>query len=505
MLVCSISNEVAEDPVICKSSGLIYERRLLEKFIENHGKDPSTDVAASLDDIIDIKSKQVFIKPRAPVTSSLPSLIKMLQDEYDAAMLETFTLRKQLEITRQELSHSLYQHDAACRVIARLIKERDESRAALANMEVSYGSLDQEHQQLIRKQRQHEEAASAANSNALPEDVVAKITTMLEVLQNERKSKKKPQGLTTKERVAAFKESSGYHTLHASSSPGVLCLSVHSSEPNWILSGGVDKKAVLYDTSKDTIVASFKGHSKKVTSVCLHATQKLCITGSADTKVRLFDIDNSEEALHVFDKHTADITSISLHPTDEFFATSALDASWAFHDIPSRKTLFSIDDPDNSQITCAEIHPDGVLYGTGSSSKLIRMYDIRSGEEATSFAGHLDGAVQSISFSGNGYYIASTGHDNVVRLWDLRKLQNFKTIELDPAFNVSKVKFDSTGAYFAVSGVSDIKLYQAKPFNELATLQGHSKGITDLCWGPMAKFLVSSSRDRFIKVWSPNQ
>lgn len=77
------------------------------------------------------------MRPRPPNFTSLPSLLKAFQDEWDALVLETYNTREQLARTREELATALYQHDAAVRVIARLTKERDEARDALAKITVA--------------------------------------------------------------------------------------------------------------------------------------------------------------------------------------------------------------------------------------------------------------------------------------------------------------------------------------------------------------------------------
>eukprot|EP01137_Pigoraptor_chileana_P016885 Opistho-2@6141 len=117
--VCAVTGVVPEDAVVSRVSGHIYERRVLEKYLADNGTDPVTGQSMGGDDIIAVKPTKPAVRPRPPTATSIPALLKTFQDEWDAVMLESYTLKLQLETVRQQLSQTLYEHDAACRTVAR--------------------------------------------------------------------------------------------------------------------------------------------------------------------------------------------------------------------------------------------------------------------------------------------------------------------------------------------------------------------------------------------------
>ncbi len=115
--------------------GIVYEKRLIESYISENRTEPATGEDLNVDDLIELRTSRI-VRPRPPTLTSIPSLLGVFQEEWDALALETYTLKQNLAQTRQELSTALYQHDAAVRVIARLTRERDEAREALSKVRV---------------------------------------------------------------------------------------------------------------------------------------------------------------------------------------------------------------------------------------------------------------------------------------------------------------------------------------------------------------------------------
>lgn len=164
------------------------------------------------------------IKPRPPTATSIPSLLTIFQNEWDALMLETYTLKQHLDAMRQELSQALYQHDAACRVIARLIRERDEARAALSQAQSQLA-------QALSSSRVGEASVIDTIPAGVSQEALNKIVTLSKALSKQRKKRTIPESLASKEQIQSWTVASS-HPLHKPSKPGILCLDINPNQPN---------------------------------------------------------------------------------------------------------------------------------------------------------------------------------------------------------------------------------------------------------------------------------
>ena len=211
-----------------------------------------------------------------------------MQDQWDEAMLESFNLRQQLDLTRKELATALYQHDAACRVIARLIRERDEAYQMLNSYKAGSTPSEPSSEGPVSAPTAST-AASAMDvddqdreARGVSSEVVAEFNAVCKSLSSGRKQRKPSEHLQSKEDMMLLEESSSY-TPHKNS--GILSVAVRD---NTVVSGGDDRAIVITDITTGQTQCKISGHTGAVSALATAAgASGLIFSGSQDKTVRV--------------------------------------------------------------------------------------------------------------------------------------------------------------------------------------------------------------------------
>ncbi|KAG0607375.1 hypothetical protein M758_8G023200 [Ceratodon purpureus] len=514
-MFCAISGVTPDDPVVSRKSGLIFERRLILKHLEDNGSEPVTGDPLSPEDLIPVKTNKA-VKPRPLQAASIPGMLGLFQNEWDAVVLSNYALEQQLHTARQELSHALYQHDAACRVIARLKKERDEARELLLKAERQAPADVTVSAAIPPTVSSNGKRASEADAESegpgkkprqgITSDIIKELTECNARLSGQRKKRQISSTLATPEALESYTQLAS-HPLHSSSKPGILSIDIHQTK-DLVLSGGVDGTAVVFNRTSGELVSTLSGHSKRVTSVKFVAKDEYALTGSIDKTVKIWQEqeDGNYACKHTLKDHSAEVRAVTVHATQNYFVTASADKTWNFYDLSTGLCLAQVNEPTvQDGYTSASFHPDGLILGTGTAESLVRIWDVKSQANVAKFEGHT-GPVTDISFSENGYFLATAAQDGV-KLWDLRKLKNFRSFApYDNNTPTNTVEFDYSGSYLAVGG-SDIRLYQVASVKQewntikvFPDLSGTGK-VTSVRFGPDASYLAVGSSDRNLRIF----
>lgn len=397
---CAISGEVPKEPVISIKSGYVFEKSLITKYVSANKTCPITGEPLSEEDLLPVKGCSAPVKPRVPTATSIPGLINLFQNEWEASTLETYTLKQQLDAAKQELAHTLYRYDAACRVISRLTKERDEAREQLTSKgAAAASSLKRKHEDDANENADNGKSKRVTIPDVIPPSLTSQVTEASAKLTAGRKGRKKPAELASEESFKEYSQSISL-PLHNSGMPGIKAMDLRGSR---LLTGEVDGSILLSDLkSPETRVAFAAGHAKPVSDLKFHPSKDgIFVSAAFDGIIKVWAIQSKGKPRCTLENGIFDGPhSISLHPALDVLLSGG-GRAWSVWDIDSGLEVARVAGAVEEALTQVQFHPDGRVMASGGDNGVVRFWDVTSSKIANSVEGHKS-KITGLAFSNNG-------------------------------------------------------------------------------------------------------
>jgi transcriptional regulator with XRE-family HTH domain len=195
--------------------------------------------------------------------------------------------------------------------------------------------------------------------------------------------------------------------------PGLTDIKV-SPDGKYVLTGGGDGIARLWDAKTGAAICQLKGHTDQLREVAFSPDGRYIATSSIDLTARLWKTRGCE-LLRVFTGHTDELASVDFSPDGKYVVTGSWDNTARLWDVNTGQELRQYIG-HGYWVNSVRFSPDGKFLLTGSCDKTAKLWDVQSGQVLHTFSGHTN-YVLSVAFSHDGRYILTAGHDKTAWLW----------------------------------------------------------------------------------------
>ncbi|KAF8225808.1 pre-mRNA splicing factor [Tricholoma matsutake] len=302
-------------------------------------------------------------------------------------------------------------------------------------------------------------------------------------------------------RGAAGQESSVFHGTSMTDYQGRTYISPPLAEaPNLSSEAGTQECYI-----PKVCVHTWTGHTQGVSVIrTFPETGHLLLSGSMDTKIKLWDIYKSGNCLRTFHGHVKAVKDVTFSNDGRQFLSCGYDRQMKLWDTETGQCLKRF---SNGKIPyVVRFHPDQQnIFLAGMSDKKIIQYDMNSGEITQEYDQHL-GPVNTITFVDENRRFVTTSDDKTIRAWDFDIPVVIKYIAEPHMHSMPAVTLHPSKKYFAAQSLDNqILIYSTDNFrqNRKKRFAGHSVAgyACQVGFSPDGKWISSGDGEGNVVFW----
>ncbi|KAF7978892.1 hypothetical protein HWV62_44397 [Athelia sp. TMB] len=213
---------------------------------------------------------------------------------------------------------------------------------------------------------------------------------------------------------------------------------------------------------------TWTGHTQAVAVIRLFpGTGHLMLSGSMDTKIKLWDVYTHQNCLRTFHGHVKAVKDLCFNNDGTQFLSCGYDRQMKLWDTETGACLKRF---SNGKIPyCIKFHPDADkqhVFLAGMSDKKIIQYDMNTGEITQEYDQHL-GPVNTITFVDENRRFITTSDDKTIRVWDYDIPVVIKYIAEPYMHSMPAVTLHPSNKYFAAQSMDNqILIYSTDNFRQ---------------------------------------
>ena len=284
------------------------------------------------------------------------------------------------------------------------------------------------------------------------------------------------------------------------------------SQDGQFLASGTDNTVRLWNLSNNKCFQTFHGHTCEVCALTFTNNEKLA-SSSYDQTIKIWDITNIDahrrhktlstqhSSLSTLKGHIGFVFSVSCSPNGLLLASGSADSTIKLWNIETGECFKTIN-PQIGWVFSVTWSPNSQILAASGRDGIIKLWNTKTWECLNTLKGH-ESWVYSIAISPDSQTLVSGGTDLSLRLWNI-KTGDSKLIPQAHTNMITNIKCSPDGNTFAsCSRDQTIKIwnYTGKC---LKTFAGHKHWILGIDFHPKAQILASASQDQTIRLWDIN-